>query len=521
MLGIDPLTPDTVDLDDADVWKSIRDDTTLIFQWESNSAQAFLKRFMSDSTIEKAKRRALDFSMIKWLSFGNGLIRPACASFRDSVANGEFYDNGFEALNEFLAREAGRIAMQETIMQFLVKFCGYSQAESDTVRRGIAKKKGTETLIPEIKRRFIEYASSNYPISQEQCEEVIEPFIQVILDASAYAFSWNHSDSYSIIGYICGYLRYYHPLEFLTASLNVFGDNAEKTAEIIKYAKKKGILITPPKYGASKNEYYFNAQKKNIAKGISSIKYMSATLGDELYDLAAKNQYDYFVDLLADLNLSNNVRINARQLEILMKIDYFSEFGNQRELLWIDDMFNYFKGGMAKKIRKEDIAGSPFEPIIMKYATDRKKDGSESKSWTILDMPAILRECEVMIRERELPDLEDHIKVQSFYEAMGYYGYASGKEEDRRKLYIKDIFPVMRKKDSKQFGYSIITQSLGSGVESRFTVYNRQFKERPIHKGDIIFCDYYERNGQYFNLLAYRHVYNTCPSLESLLDEVC
>ena len=45
------MTPDNVDLDDEEVWKDIRDDTTLIFQWESTSAQSYLKRFMSDETI--------------------------------------------------------------------------------------------------------------------------------------------------------------------------------------------------------------------------------------------------------------------------------------------------------------------------------------------------------------------------------------------------------------------------------------------------------------------------------------
>ena len=46
MLGIERLTPDNTDMDDMAVWKSIRDNTTLIFQWESNSAQQYLKRFM-------------------------------------------------------------------------------------------------------------------------------------------------------------------------------------------------------------------------------------------------------------------------------------------------------------------------------------------------------------------------------------------------------------------------------------------------------------------------------------------
>ena len=55
---------------------------------------------MSDETLEIARSKIPNFSMLKWMSFGNGLLRPACASFRDSVARGEFYDNGFDALNE-------------------------------------------------------------------------------------------------------------------------------------------------------------------------------------------------------------------------------------------------------------------------------------------------------------------------------------------------------------------------------------------------------------------------------------
>ena len=138
LAGIERKTPDNTDLEDMNVWRSIRNDTTAIFQWESNSAQNFLRKFMSDSTLKKVRKKIPDFSMLKWLSFGNGLIRPACASFRDAVAEGEFYDNGFKELNEFLAPEMGHVCMQETIMKFLVKFCGYSNAESDTVRRCVA-----------------------------------------------------------------------------------------------------------------------------------------------------------------------------------------------------------------------------------------------------------------------------------------------------------------------------------------------------------------------------------------------
>lgn len=504
MLGIERLTPDNTDMEDMNVWKSIRDDTTLIFQWESDSAQHYLKQFMSDQTLEIARSKIPNFSMLKWMSFGNGLLRPACASFRDSVARGEFYDNGFDALNEFLSPEAGRIAMQETIMQFLVKFCGYSAAESDNVRRAIAKKKGTETLLPEIEKRFIEYSSEHYDITKERCEEVIKPFLQIILDASAYGFSWNHSDAYSSIGYICGYLRYYYPLEFLTAALNIFGDNMDKTADITNYATKVGIRVTLPKWGLSRGEYFFDKDKKIIAKGLSSVKYMSAGLADELYELA-KNKYTSFMDLLKDLDEKSS--INSRQLDILIKLDFFSDFGNQRELLRMVDLFsNFFKKGQAKQIKKSDVDGTPLEDIIKRYAVGVTKSGGVAKSYTLLDISSILHEAEKAIRDMHLDDLGDLIKVRNFYDVMGYIGYVSGEEKDRRKLYITDLKPLFRKKDGKQFGYSVFTKSIGSGKESRFTVFNNVYNKEPVKEGDIIFCKGYERDGQYFKLTAYERV---------------
>ena len=504
MLGIDRLTPDNTDLEDENVWKSIRDDTTLIFQWESNSAQVFLRQFMSDKTLEIARSRIKNFSMIKWLSFGNGLIRPACASFRDSVAKGEFYDNGFEELNDFLAMEAGRIAMQETIMQFLVRFCGYSNAESDTVRRAIAKKKGTEQLLPEIEQRFIEYSSEHYDITKERCSEVIKPFIQVILDASAYAFSWNHSDSYSILGYICGYLRYYHPYEFLTAALNIFSDNTTKTAEITKYAEKHGIKVSMPKWGVSRSTYAFDKERRTIAKNLTSIKFMSANLAEELYDVSKSREFDCFMDVLMAIE---NTSINTRQLDILIKLDFFSEFGNQRELLKITEIYiDLFKRGNAKQIHKTRIEGSPLEPIVEKYAVGVTKSGVSSKSYTLFDVQAILYEAEKAVLDAKLPDLDDVTKVKNFADIMGYIGYVSGKDEDRRKLYITDITPLKRKKDGKKWGYSFYTKSIGSGIESRFTVVDNVYARDPVKKGDIILCQAYERDGKYFKLKYYQKI---------------
>lgn len=505
MLGIDRLTPDNTDLTDEDVWKSIRDDTTLIFQWESNSAQVYLKKFMSDETLAVAKSHNRDFSYIKWFSFGNGLIRPGCASFRDDVAAGNILVTGFKELDEFLSATFGRITMQEDIMRFLVLFCGYSDAESDTVRRGIAKKYGTEKFIDEIHDRFVRYSSSTYNIDVRMLEDIFPPIKQGILDATRYAFSWNHSDAYSCIGYICGYLRYYHPYEFITAALNIFSDNADKTAKIIKYAERHGIKVTMPKWGIARSTYAFDKEVGVISKNLTSIKYMSANLAEELYEVAHSGKFDRFIDVLF---ATEKTQMDARQLDILIKLDFFSDFGNQRELLRIAELFKLqFKSGRAKQISKDKVAGAQLDEIIKKNSVGTTKSGKDAKSYTLLDVYSILCEVEDAIKEVHMEDLSDAVKVKNFADVMGYVGYVSNKEEDRRKLYVVDVYPLIRKKDGKQFGYSVVTKSIGSGVESRFTVVNKVFDVEPVHKGDIIYCKSWERNGQYFRMNAYCKIY--------------
>lgn len=133
LAGIERLTPDNVDFYDENVWKSIRDDTTCIFQWESGSAQAYLRKFMSDETMAVAKKEIKDFSPLTWFSFGNGLLRPACASYRDKVAEGKPYDNGMKELNDFLAPTFGYLCMQEDIMRWCCDFCGYTMGKADVV----------------------------------------------------------------------------------------------------------------------------------------------------------------------------------------------------------------------------------------------------------------------------------------------------------------------------------------------------------------------------------------------------
>ena len=180
---------------------------------------------------------------------------------------------------------------------FLHYFCGFTMGEADVVRRGFAKKTGTEQFIPRIKEGFIKTAVEKYGSTREKAEEDIVQFIQVILDASNYLFSRNHSCPYSYEGYAEGWLRYYYPLEFITVALNNCADKEEKTKALIEYARKVNIPIVAPRFGHSKAEYFCDKNQGVIYKGIGSIKHLNGVVADELYSLSRAN-YKSFVDLL-------------------------------------------------------------------------------------------------------------------------------------------------------------------------------------------------------------------------------
>ena len=372
MAGIERLTPDNI-VDDEKVWLDIRENTAFIFQWESDSAQAYLKQLFSDETVNKIKKLNPNFKYIDLFSVGNGAIRPAGQSYREELAKGIFHDNGHEALNSFMSPTLGYCVYQEQIINFLNQFCGFTMGEGDVVRKGFAKKLGTEQFIPRIKSGFIQTMKEKYNVTEEESERLIVSFLKVIEDASSYLFSLNHSLPYSYIGYACGYLRYYHPLEFITCALNnVMYKNTdtvdEKTEKIINYGINKGIKFEEFKFGYSKSKYMCDKETMTIYKGMKSIKYLNEKVSDELYELS-KNNYNNPIELFIDI--VEKTSCNARQIKILIMLNFFSEFGEGKYLLNLFELINKrydkkhkdkTKQARLEEIRNTEIVKEEFKP---------------------------------------------------------------------------------------------------------------------------------------------------------------
>lgn len=462
--GIPFATPDNIPPDDIDVWNSIKEDTTMIFQWESQSATAYLKQLFSNETITKIREINPNFSYIDLLSIGNGAIRPAGESYRDRLAQGVCQDNGHKALNDFLAPTLGFLVYQEQVIEFLHLFCGYSMGQADIVRRGFAKKTGTEKFIPKIKEGFQKTMYEKYNVDYETSDKLIVNFIKVIEDASSYLFSKNHSDPYSWIGYICGYLRYHYPLEFITTALNIFEGKEEKSLAIIDYAKRQGIKIKPIKFRHSTAQYSFDKENNQIFKGISSIKYMNVTIADELYALR-NNEYSTFIDLLYDID--NKTSADSRQLKILIELDFFEEFGDTNYLLHLMQLYKQF--GNIVQIKKEKLVDLNIDfEVVRQYSkkeTEKMFAGLEPKN--LLKYLAKQQKT----RRRTLKE-----KINSQIEHLGYVDIAENRY--RKMLVVMSV-------DTK-YAPKLQMHSLKSGTMVECKIDRRTFNKCKLEKGDII-----------------------------------
>lgn len=486
-IGIPYPRSNEIDFNDQAVWESIGENQDMIFQFESGFAAESLKRFKPKSIFD--------------MSLVTACIRPSGTSYRDKLLRRIKHENPSEMIDKLLEGNLGYLVYQEDVSKFLMEICGLDGSTADSVRRGIAKKK--MDILKKYLPQIVEGYCSKSDKPRDIAEEEVKEYLNVIEDASAYMFNYSHSVAYCLLGYYYGYFRYYYPLEFITSYLNNAADDDDiKTGTA--YARKRGILVTMPKWGVSKGDYFYDKERNIIAKGVTSIKFLNSSVANQLYELSRSKTYNRFIDLLQDIS---ETQINSRQLEVLIKIDYFSDFGNQSELLRIYELFcGIFKKGDVKQIRKDLVDGTQIGNIIKKYATGTTKSGGEAKSYTILDITSVMQECEDLIKSSNIPDLSDYVKIQNFYDCLGYFGYMTGRQEDRRKLYVIEIKPLKRKKDGNQFGYSIITKSIGSGVESRFTVYNRLFNQKQISKNDIIYCKDYTRDGSYFVMTDYEKI---------------
>lgn len=403
LLGKKVPRSNEMDWNDQDVFTSMGNSPIGLFQFESDDSWRNLVKFECKS--------------VRDIAFVTAVIRPSCASFRDQAIGRVANKNPNAEIDEVLKDSIGYLVYQEQQISFLQKLCGFTEGQADIVRRAIGKKDPVALAewLPKIRAGYI----ANSKMQEKVADMEIREFLQVFMDAANYSFSYNHAIAYSMITYMTAYLRHHHPIEFITAYLN----NASSDEDIqdgTKLAKVYGIKIENPKYGKSESKYAI--KDGVIYKGIESVLYISDRCSQELATLATRPLS--FHQLINACLASKDV--NTRQLEVLTKIDFFSEFGCAKKLYEFLQRHKIYTG--KKQIKKEDIPIGT-QKIISDFLKKNEEGFSETAKIYKVDSTKILDEI-----FNRMPNL-DYSVLDRTINQLSYLNYLQDEDLQNQKIY--------------------------------------------------------------------------------------
>lgn len=465
-------------------------DTTGIFQFSSDGMKKTLKK-MNPSTIDE-------------LSAANAMFRPGPLANIDTYCNRK---NGKEQvtylhpdLEPILKNTYGVIVFQEQIIE-IGKMAGIHNP--DRIRKGMAKKIQSilDEVEPELKEKL-----RNRGWTEEQTNELWEEMERF----GAYAFNKSHSSAYAILAYMTAKQKAYYPAEFFAGLLssyigesNFIKDNSE---EIFKDIAKHKIMLEP--FSFRNDHRRCSVKNGKIVYAIPLIRSLNTLTADILYSERDYNGNTFW-------RLAKNLYdkgMRKTSFDILINLDFFSEFGNSAKLHKILTTLDFIQYGARTTIKKTIVESyGSLSKIVEKYSTDLLKTGEHGKSYKNIECEKVMDEYEQQVRESLIPDTNMKVKFVNQRELIGLAPFPTGKEEDRPVLFIRGVTPLCRKSDGKQFGVSVITSSLGSGIQSRFSIKGteyKKFKEEPIAENDIIRCLAWENEKGYPVLKQWKQIYS-------------
>lgn len=428
---------DQIDFCDKKVWDDVCANQLGIFQFESDFAADAIRKFKPQS--------------IEEITVVNAALRPGSASYRDELFARKRKKNPTPLIDQILADSYGQLVYQEQTIEFLQKVCGLSASYADTIRRAISKK--SRDKIDKAMPAILDGYCKNSDKPRAEAEEEARQFLQVIEDSSLYSFNYNHAVGYSLLSYMCAYLRFYYPEQFVAAYMkNAANDDDIATGKAI--AKLRGINISKPKFRQDNRSFYIDPVNHVISDSLTTVKGIGLKDSEALYNLRDR-QYSTFVELLRDMTLYPGA-LNTAVIEKLIKLNYFEEFGCIKRLLKLYNAF--YNGPHCFKTTLVPASQATRMQALMNYE---------------LGTPDLLGET-----HSDLDGLtDDPIDIVRYEQEL--YGEPTSVVPEAKGVYI--AVEIDTKYSPRLQLYSVAT-----GKKGQMKILKKTFEKDPIHEGDWI-----------------------------------
>ncbi len=450
----DRLDIEKLPLDKKEIYDLISSgNTNGVFQMESAGFQRMLKRLRPDNFED--------------IILAVAVYRPGPMDYIPSIIarkhGREHIEYAHPVLEGILKETYGQMVYQEQVMQIGAQMAGFSMGTADSLRKAIAKKKGK--LMDEMLDKFHRGGVEN-----GYDEAVVRKIADDMVAFARYGFNKSHAAAYALISYRTAYLKTFHPIEFMAATLTC---DIDKVVKFVNESRALNITVLPP--SALRSERDFTVEDGKIRFGLSAVKGIGGGAIEAIVEareekpegLGSVYQFCENVDL---------TRVNKKVVEVLIKSGAFDYTGVPRARM-MAVMDRAVENGQARQ--KERASGQ----ISM---MDLLGGGGGSGAVIQEDYP-------------DIPEWTEKEKLQFEKEALGLYLSAHPMDRymaEAKKFCRSDIAGVASLENRE-------TVTL-AGVAARLS-------DRPTRdgKGRMAFFDLEDSFGS-VECLVFRKAYESC-----------
>jgi len=338
-------------------------------------------------------------------------IRPGFKSMYSRFEKREDFSWGIPSLDNLLRTEELPVSFlffQEQVMSVL-NYAGFPMDVCYGAIKSIAKKHPEkvkplkEQFIPGFKERLIKEDN----LSEDIAEKTAEDVWNIVNDNCGYGFNSAHAYCMACDSLYQAWQKAHYPYEFYEVLLNHYSEKGNKDKVLkLKQEMTKAFGIKEGEYNFRNDHRAFVADKnkKAIHPSLSAIKGVSKTIAEELYKIHDK-EFASFIDVLVAIK---SLKINSKQLDIFIRLNMFSEFGEINELLQQRDVFDELYDRKEIKFEKWK-----YDPNILRVCAEKciEKTAKGFDSVTLI-------EC--VLASLEPPETTPFDRVKYEKEFLGY-----------------------------------------------------------------------------------------------------
>ena len=233
-------------------------------------------------------------------------------------------------IEEILGPTAGFLIYQEQFMELARRLGGFTNAESDGLRKTLVKKSietagKTGSEKEKAKLKFLEGAQRLHNLPRE----IAEPLWQTIDFMSVYCFNKSHSCSYAIDTYYAAWLHTHYETDWLATILQSENGSPDGLKKTITEIKSYGYRFQEADINYSGDVWNYSKELDAFVPPLSSIKGVGETAMEEIIH---NRPYHAIDDLLYDeTGAWRHTKMNKTTLKALCLIEALGSIKELKE----------------------------------------------------------------------------------------------------------------------------------------------------------------------------------------------